>query len=64
MGGKFIPGIYHINYTVMKYISTDIYIRFYVLLMEFFTLMETAPFTDEELQNLVSGLMSREGCLS
>jgi hypothetical protein len=32
MGGKFLPGIYHINYTVMKYMigsgfSTEIYMR-------------------------------------
>jgi hypothetical protein len=34
MGGKFIPGIYHINYTVMKYMigsgfSTEIYMNGY-----------------------------------
>jgi hypothetical protein len=34
MGGKFIPGIYHSNYTVMKYMigsgfSTEIYMNGY-----------------------------------
>ena len=34
MGGKFIPGIYYINYTVMKYIigsgfSTELYMNGY-----------------------------------